>query len=108
MPFSRAPAWRYFPQSDAPPPSLKEVAGAFSAMGDWFETAFWPPIDAGSGKMNTKGITRRLEDYLKPDAQELDLADGLHAGWNVETRDDYRRIPLLYGENGKELYGVEP
>lgn len=32
----------------------------------------------------------------------------MRAGWNVETREDYPRIPLLYGENGKSLYGVEP
>ncbi len=29
-------------------------------------------------------------------------------GWNVETRDPLARILLLYGENGKPLYGVNP
>jgi hypothetical protein len=29
-------------------------------------------------------------------------------GWNVETRDSLARIPLLYGENGKPLYGLSP
>jgi hypothetical protein len=78
-------------------------------MTDWFQKSFWPPIDAvPAAKMETRRITQRLEDYLKPDVPQLDVGDGLLAGWNVETRQDYPRIPLLYGENGKELYGVDP
>jgi hypothetical protein len=77
-------------------------------MGAWFKASFWPPIDTGAEKMTTPTITRRLESYLKPDPQQLPDSDGLLAGWNVETREDYPKTPLLYGENGKTLYAVEP
>jgi hypothetical protein len=65
-------------------------------------------IDAGDERMDTKMITRRLENYLKPDAQQLHVGDGLLAGWSVETREDSPKIPLLYGEIGKALYAVDP
>ena len=100
MPYDRSPGWRYFPQSDAPPPPLAEVAAAFRKMGPWFKKSFWPSIDDDGERMNTKKtITPRLENYLKPDAQQLQAEDGLVVGWNVETREKYPKIPLLYGEN---------
>lgn len=58
--------------------------------------------------MNTKRITAALEASLPADPSAEPLDGGLHTGWNVETRESYSRIPLLYGENGKSLYGVEP
>lgn len=74
---------------------------------DWFRDDFWKRIDAGQ-KIETKDITRQLEAYLLPSRPTGTLENGLHVGWNVETREKYERIPLLYGENGKPLYGVEP
>jgi hypothetical protein len=53
-------------------------------------------------------ITKQLESYLPADPAGVLLEDGLLRGWNVETRDSLARIPLLYGENGKPLYGVNP
>jgi hypothetical protein len=87
---------------------LAEVAAAFSAMSRWFETSFWPPIDAREQDMKTTLITQQLESYLQPDPQHLQVEAGLVAGWNVETREKYPKIPLLYGENGKSLYAVDP
>src|SRR5947207_1521390 len=88
VPYSRPPAWRYFPQSDAPPPPLAEAAEAFTKMGAWFKTSFWPPIDAGGENIKTPEITQHLETYLQPDARQLHVGHGLLAGWNVETRED--------------------
>ena len=45
---------------------------------------------------------------LPSDPAGVLLEGGLLRGWNVETRDPLPRIPLLYGENGKPLYGVNP
>lgn len=77
------------------------------ALSGWFKADFWPDIEAGEA-IDTKRITRQLETYLLAVEPLTSLGDGLHAGWNVETREKYARIPLLYGENGKPLYGVEP
>lgn len=107
VPYSRPPAWRYFPPTDAPAIPLAQVAAAFIDLGDWFKNDFWKRVDAGQ-KIETKDITRQLEAYLPPESPLERLGSGLHAGWNVETREKYARIPLLYGENGKPLYGVEP
>lgn len=41
-----------------------------------------------------------------PDPDGVRLEGGLLCGWNVGTRDPLARIPLLYGENGKPLYGI--
>jgi len=68
---------------------------------------FGPAKDAGAS-IDTKDITRQLEAHLKPEAGLHPMDDGLLPGWNVETRESHPRIPLLYGENGKNLYGVEP
>ena len=68
------------PQSDAPSPALAEAAGAFTTMSAWFKSWIWPPIDAGDERIDTKRITRRLENYLKPDAQQLHVGDGLQRG----------------------------
>lgn len=76
-------------------------------MASWFRSDFWAKVDGGES-IDTKRITSRLERYLLPSEPRIPLGDGLHAGWNVETREKYPRIPLLYGENGKPLYGVEP
>ena len=108
MPYSRLPAWRYFPQTDAPPSPLAQVAAAMEDLGFWFKDEFWPAIDSTGQRIDTKEITKRLEDYLKPVTDKYEVAPGLHPGWNVETREKYPRIPLLYGESGKPLYGVEP
>ena len=59
-------------------------------------------------RVNTKLITKKLESYLPADPDGVRLEGGLLRGWNVETRDPLARIPLLYGENGKPLYGVNP
>lgn len=107
MPYSRPPAWRYFPPTDAPPPALAEVASGFHNLGGWFKATFWPAVAAGAS-INTKLITAELEQFLLPDPSGAMADEALHVGWNVETRDDYPRIPLLYGESGKSLYGVEP
>jgi hypothetical protein len=108
VPYSRKPAWRYFPQSDPPPSPLVEVAAAFASMSSWFKTTFWPPIDARKQDMKTTLITQQLENYLKPDAHQPQVSGDLLAGWNVETREKYPKIPLLYGENGKLLHAVDP
>ena len=76
-------------------------------LGGWFKEKFW--TGAGTdGRINTKLITRQLESYLPSDPAGVRLEGGLLRGWNVETRDPLPRIPLLYGENGKPLYGVNP
>ena len=76
-------------------------------LGGWFKDKFW--TGAGTdGRINTKLITKQLESYLPSDPAGVHLEDGLLRGWNVETRDPLPRIPLLYGENGKPLYGVNP
>src|SRR4051812_17517713 len=76
-------------------------------MSGWFKTTFWPPIDARDQDMTTTLITQQLENYLKQDVQ-VQVGGGLFAGWNVETREKYPKIPLLYGENGKSLHAVDP
>jgi hypothetical protein len=58
------------------------------------------------GRINTKLITKQLESYRPADPTGVLLDGGLLHGWNVETRDSPARIPFLYGENGKLLYGV--
>lgn len=58
---------------------------------DWLSTSFWPDVAAGQ-PINTKQITKRLETYPAGPAG-LAVGEGLHAGWNVETRDQYYRIP---------------
>lgn len=76
-------------------------------LSGWFKDKFW--TGAGTdGRINTKLITKQLESYLPSDPAGVHLEDGLLHGWNVETRDPLPRIPLLYGENGKPLYGVNP
>lgn len=107
MPYSRPPAWRYFPPTDRPPEPLLQVASAMSALKSWLEKDFWPAVEGGE-KIQTKKITEKLEAFLLPHPHGIALGDGLHAGWNVETRERYDRIPLLFGESGKSLYGVEP
>lgn len=107
MPYSRPPAWRYFPPTEMPPAPLADVAAAIVDLTQWFKDDFWKRIDAGQ-KIETKEITKKLEAYLLPGTPPVTLDNGLHAGWNVETREKYARIPLLHGENGKSLYGVEP
>jgi hypothetical protein len=77
-------------------------------MSAWFKTSFWPPVDTRAQDVTTSLITQHLENYLKPDPQQLQVGGGLLAGWNVETREKYPKIPLLYGENGKTLYAVDP
>ena len=73
--------------------------------GGWFKEKFW--TGAGTdGRINTKLITRQLESYLPSDPAGVLLEGGLLRGWNVETQDPLPRIPLLYGENGKPLYGA--
>jgi hypothetical protein len=105
--YKRPPAWRYFPPTDPPPRPLQQVADAMVALGGWFEDEFW--VGSGTDKgINTKLITRQLESYLPSDQPKVVVAGGLLRGWNVETRDSMARIPLLYGENGKPLYGVNP
>lgn len=106
MPYSRPPAWRYFPPTDPPPHPAADVAAAMLDLTEWFRDEFWPLTE--SARMETKDITKKLEPYLLPGEPRVQLEDGLHAGWNVETREKYARIPLLYGENGRSLYGVEP
>jgi hypothetical protein len=83
------------------------VAAAFIDLPGWFKGDFWKRVDAGQ-KIETKEITKKLEAYLLATGPAATLVNGLHTGWNVETREKYSRIPLLYGENGKPLYGVEP
>ncbi len=107
MPYAREPAWRYFPPTDPPPRALADVAAAMEKLGTWLKTDFWAAVDAG-GRIETKSITKELEAYLQPVTDAYEVAPGLHPGWNVETRENYPRIPLLYGENGRPLYGVEP
>ena len=76
-------------------------------LGGWFKEKFW--TGAGTdGRINTKFITRQLESCLPSGPAGVLLEGGLLPGWNVETRDRLPRIPLLYGENGKPLYGVSP
>ena len=76
-------------------------------LGGWFKEEFW--TGAGTdGRINTKLITKQLESSLPADPAGVLLEGGLLRGWNVETRDSLARIPLLYGENGKPLYGVNP
>ena len=86
---------------------LQQVAEAMLELGGWFKNEFWN--GAGTdGRINTKLITKKLESYLPADPDGVRLEDGLLRGWNVETRGPLARIPLLYGENGKPLYGVNP
>jgi hypothetical protein len=105
--YTRPPAWRYFPQTDFPPPPLAQIAEAMASLDGWFKSTFWPAKDAGAA-IETKDITRQLETHLKPDPASQPTLGGLSSGWNVETREPYARVPLLYGEDGKTLYGVEP
>jgi hypothetical protein len=107
MAYNRPPAWRYSPPTDPPPQPLQQVADAMVKLGGWFKDTFW--TSAGTDcRINTKLITKQLEGYLPSDPAGVRLEDGLLCGWNVETRDPLLRIPLLYGENGKPLYGVNP
>jgi hypothetical protein len=76
-------------------------------LGGWLKDDFWPGA-ATSGRIDTKLITKQLESYLPSDPAGVRLEGGLLCGWNVETRDSVERIPLLYGEDGKSLYGVNP
>ena len=76
-------------------------------LGGWFKKEFWNGAGA-DGRINTKLITKKLESYLPADPDGVRLEGGLLRGWNVETRDPLARVPLLYGENGKPLYGVNP
>jgi len=76
-------------------------------LGGWFKKEFWSGAGA-EGRINTKLITKKLESYLPADPDGVRLEGGLLRGWNVETREPLARIPLLYGENGKSLYGVNP
>jgi hypothetical protein len=105
--YTRPPAWRYFPPTDPPPEPLQQVADAMLKLGGWFKNEFWNSAGTG-GRINTKLITKKLESYLPADPDGVRLEDGLLRGWNVETRDLLARIPLLYGENGKPLYSVNP
>jgi hypothetical protein len=105
--YDRPPAWRYFPPTDAPPQPLQQVADAMVELGEWFKDVFWPDAET-SGRMDTKLITKQLESYLPSAPAGVVIEGGLLRGWNVETRDSLTRIPLLYGENGKSLYGVSP
>jgi hypothetical protein len=107
MAYNRPPAWRYFPPTDPPPQPLQQVADAMIELGGWFKDKFWAGAGTG-GQINTKLITKQLESYLPFDPAGVHLEGGLLRGWNVETRDPLPRIPLLYGENGKPLYGVNP
>jgi hypothetical protein len=61
-----------------------------------------------AGRINTEFITKKLESYLPADPDGVRFEGGLLRGWNVETRDWLAWISLLYGENGKSLYGVQP
>ena len=76
-------------------------------LGGWFKKEFWNGAGA-DGRINTKLITKKLESYLPADPDGVRLEGGLLRGWNLETRDPLARVPLLYGENGKPLYGVNP
>ncbi len=76
-------------------------------LSGWFKKEFRNGAGA-DGRINTKLITKKLESYLPADSDGVRLEGGLLRGWNVETRDPLARIPLLYGENGKPLYGVNP
>lgn len=73
---------------------------------DWLSTSFWPDVAAGQ-PINTKQITKRLETYPAGPVRPR--------GRGGPTRRLERRNarpvlqdPLLYGENGKPLYGVDP
>lgn len=66
MPYSRPPAWPYFPQTDFPVAPLAEVAEAMFDLSNWFKSDFWAPVDAGK-RIDTKEITRRLEPFCSPE-----------------------------------------
>jgi hypothetical protein len=86
---------------------MQRVAEAMVELCEWFKDEFW--VGTGTdNRINTKLITKQLESYLPSDPADVLLEGGLRRGWNVETRDSLARIPLLYGENGKPLYGVNP
>ena len=62
----------------------------------------------GPTVVSTRSSSPSSWSYLPADPAGVLLEGGLLRGWNVETRDSLARIPLLYGENGKPLYGVNP
>jgi hypothetical protein len=104
---NRPPAWRYLPPTGPRHDPGSRSRTRWPSWGHGSTRSSGPARGTG-GRINTKLITRQLESYLPADPAGVLLDGGLLHGWNVETRDPLARIPLLYGENGRPLYGASP
>jgi hypothetical protein len=83
------------------------VADAMVELGGWFKEDFWTGART-DGRVNTKLITKQLESCLPADPAGVLLEGGLLAVGTSRLAIRSRGSPLLYGENGKPLYGVNP
>jgi hypothetical protein len=93
MQFIRLPTWRYYPQPDRPRVDLRELIEAMEALGDWLEHDWW--LRPKGGK-DTREITRALEEFLPmPTATTSSAELRLKRGWNLETRENYAKVPFL-------------
>jgi hypothetical protein len=102
MKFVRTPAWRYYPQPDRPRVALRQFIDGMEALGPWLETDWWTQ---STGEKDTRDITRQLEPHLPAGGAQ---SGALSAGWNVETRDKYSKMPFLYGEGDVSVQSVQP
>src|SRR4051794_22071100 len=106
MQFVRRPAWRYYPQPDRPRTDLRELIEAMEALGTWLEQEWW--LRPKGGK-DTRDIARALEKHLPlPSAAISSAEPRLKRGWNLETRENYPRMPFLYAEGDTSIQGVDP
>jgi hypothetical protein len=103
MRYTEPPRWQFYPGNARPTPALRQLIEAVEAEVDWLRNDWWP-----APKTDTKLITRRLEGHLAPSGSAPIDAYGLRPGWNLETRENYSKIPYLYGEGDESLGAVQP
>ncbi len=109
MRYVEPPRWQYYPSNSRPRGDLRAFIDAVEKQATWLEQTWWPVIHPTEPRTSTKRITRQLQDDLPftPGA----LAEGPHGfrqGWNLETREKYKKLPYLYGEGDESLGAVNP
>ena len=104
MRFDRRPAWRYYPQPDRPRIDMRRLIDAMEALGPWLERSWWT---RPSGEKDTRDITRELAERLPAAGSESRILN-LRRGWNLETRENYPKMPFLYDEGDRSIQSVEP
>jgi hypothetical protein len=103
MEYTRKPAWRYYPQPDRPRQDLRQLIAGIEDIGPWIKDDWWTRT-----RTDTKSITKALEAHLPVPGNPVESRPNLRRGWNLETRERFRKIPFLYDEGDKSLQGVQP